>query len=226
MGITAAARARYESAIKKLFPQGAYWNAQFADPSSDVSLFVKTKLDELVRFRGRMSDLSDESRIETTAELVADWERVLLGDITYGKTLEERRLFLVSKKADKPNRIELQKIADIYGLTILDITFPYRPAFFGHARCNTSFLGGPAAFSVPLVTASQDRVRFYVLFAAQQVTMRFGLDRLVWSPFVPHIEKTFIKYIVQKKQLFKDFEQAIQNSLLANQIPIFNYEGA
>jgi hypothetical protein len=41
-----------------------------------------------------MSGLQDESRIETTKELIADWERVLLGKTTYGKTLEERRLLL------------------------------------------------------------------------------------------------------------------------------------
>jgi hypothetical protein len=40
-----------------------------------------------------MSGLQDESRIETAGELIADWERVLLGEATFGKTLPERRLF-------------------------------------------------------------------------------------------------------------------------------------
>jgi hypothetical protein len=276
MGITldTASRAQYESAIRKLFPQGDYWDEQFADTESDVSIFAKAKLDELVRFRDRMSDLLDESRIETTDELIADWERVLLGDVTYGKTLTERRLFLKLKEDNGLNRIELQKIADVYGLTILSITFPYGPAFFGHARFNTSFLGGPAAFSALLITAFWDRKKFWNLFTADHAiqqfgTMRFGRDRLAWFPigrlyyylgkamraasmglfklgtqrlfpvcdsdleqkiiqenkFFLRFEKAFINYIVREKQLFQDFEVAIQNKLLANQIPSFNYEG-
>jgi uncharacterized protein YmfQ (DUF2313 family) len=187
MGIAVAAGTQYENAIKKLFPRGAYWDKQFADPDSDVSLFVKAKLDELISFRGRISDLQDESRAETTDELIADWERVLLGKVTYGKTLEERRLFLVSKEINKPSRAELQKTAELYGLTIIDITFPYRPAFFGHAFCNTSFLGGPVCFSAPLVTASWDIKKFWNLFTAghsvqQFGVTRFGLERLAWLP--------------------------------------------
>jgi uncharacterized protein YmfQ (DUF2313 family) len=182
-----ASRAKYESAIKKLFPQGDYWDEQFADPAGDVSLFARAKLDELIRFRRRMSDLQNESRTETTGELIADWERVLLGEVTYGKSLAERRLLLKSREDNKLNRAELQKIADIYGFTILDITFPYRPAFFAHARFNTSFLGGPAVFSVLLIRASEAREKFRTFFTpghpVQQFgTMRFGLERLAYFP--------------------------------------------
>jgi hypothetical protein len=145
--------------------------------------------------------------------------------VTYGKTLIERRLFLALNDTSKLNRTELQKIAVMYGLTILDITFPYHPAFFGHACFNSSFLGGPAAFSVLLITAGRDRGELYALFSEQQCTMRFGLDRLAWSPFCLYPEKAFVKYVVQEKHLFKDFEQAIQDKLLANQIPFFKYEG-
>jgi hypothetical protein len=226
MGIAVASRAQYESAIKKLFPQGDYWDEQFANPDSDVSRFIKAKLDELIRFRGRMSNLQDESRIETTDELIADWERVLLGEVTYAKPLAERRL-LLGLKENKLNRIELQKTAEAYGLTLIDVAFPYRPALFGHARFNTSCLGGPAVFSVLLITASWDRAKFYALFAAQQPgMMRFGLDRISWSPFSPHLETAFVNYIVPVKNLFNDFEQAIRNKLLANQIPFFSYKGA
>jgi hypothetical protein len=229
MGIakTAASGGQYESAIKKLFPRGDYWDEQFTDPESDVSLFVKAKSDELISFRGRMGDLQDESQIETTDDLIADWERVLLGGVTYGKTLTERRLFLQLKKNNKLSRAEMEKIARLYGLSIANVTFPYRPAFFGHARFNTSFLGGPVGFSVLLITASRPKAEFYVLFDIRQFgTTRFGQDRLSWSPFPPHFEKAYANYIVREKQLFKDFEQALQDRLLANQIPFFSYEGA
>jgi hypothetical protein len=227
MGIAVASGAQYERAIKKLFPRGDYWDKQFADPESDVSLFAKAKLNELISFRGRMSGLQDESRTETTGDLIADWERVLLGGVTYGKTLAERRLFLKSKEDNGLNRTEMEKTARIYGLSIANVTFPYRPAFFGHARFGTSFLGGPVGFSVLLITASWPKAKFYALFDLRRFgTTRFGQDRLSWSPLSPHFEKAFANYIIQKKQLFKDFEQALQNRLLANQISFFSYEGA
>jgi hypothetical protein len=183
MGIVTTDKARYAQAVKKLFPQGEYWTKRFADPSGDVSLFAKAKPEELLRYRSCMSALPGESRIETTEELIADRERVLLGEVTYGKTLEERRLLLKSKQDNKLNRAELQKIADRYGLTIIDIVFPFRPAFFGHAVFNTSFPGGPVCFSVVLITASWPGEEFRALFKANYPiqrfgTMRFGLERL------------------------------------------------
>ncbi|MDR0387282.1 MAG: hypothetical protein LBH57_04525 [Treponema sp.] len=148
MGLAVALQAQYENAVRKMFPQGAYWEAQFADPQSDVSLFVKSKAEELFRFRRRMSALLDEGRTETTDELIGDWERVLLGQITYGKTLTERRLLLKSKEGDRLNRAELQKIAALYGLTLQDVVIPYRPRFFGFARFTQERIGSFTAFSV------------------------------------------------------------------------------
>jgi uncharacterized protein YmfQ (DUF2313 family) len=154
MGIVVASEARYESAVKKLFPQGDYWDGQFADPSSDVSLFAKAMVDGLVRFRSRMSDLQNESRIETTVELIASWERVLLGEVTHGKTLEKRREILFSKEDTNFNLVKLQKTAERYGFAITEISFPYRPGFFGFTRFNQR-VGNPAVFSVLLITVSR-----------------------------------------------------------------------
>ena len=79
MGIGPASELRYEAAVRKLFPKGAYWDGQLADPESDASLFARAKAAELFRFRGRMADLYGESRIETALETLGGWERVLLG---------------------------------------------------------------------------------------------------------------------------------------------------
>jgi uncharacterized protein YmfQ (DUF2313 family) len=189
MGIAVASRERYESSIKKLFPQGDYWDGQFADSTSDVSLFVKARLDELIRFRGRMSELQDESRVETADELIADWERALLGETIYGKTLTERRLFLKSRENNKLNRAEMEKIAQMYGLTIADVTFPYRPGFFGFSRFRASFIGSPATFSVLRITALQEnfRERVWALIhdeypQKQLGAIHCGSDRLVCFP--------------------------------------------
>jgi hypothetical protein len=184
-----APRALHESAIKRLFPQGDYWDEQFADPESDVSLFVNAKLDELTRFRGRMSALYDESRIETTDELIADWKRVLLENAPYGKTLTERRLLLKSKEDNKLNRAEMEKTAGLYELSIADVAFPYRPGFFGFSRVNTSCIGSPATFSILSITALRKGFRANVWamiqeeFAAKRFgAVHFGLDRFAYFP--------------------------------------------
>jgi hypothetical protein len=139
----------YEKAVKKLFPQGGYWDARFADSESGASLFAQTKAGELARFRSRMDALKAESVIETADELIAEWERVLLGYVTAGLPLNERRLLLKSKRDARLNRAELRKIAGMHGLSIRDIVFPFRPAFFGHARFAMRN-GSPAVFSALL----------------------------------------------------------------------------
>jgi hypothetical protein len=183
MGIAIASKTQYENAIKKLFPQGDYWEEQFADPESDASFLIKTKADELIRFRGRMSNLYDESRTETTEESIEDWERVVLDELNIGKTLVERRL-LLKKVNVYLNRAELQKIAVMFGLNIQEVTIPYRPRFFGFAKFGQERLGSFTSFSV---------LRIVVIGAL--------LD----------------------DYLTREFEKAIRDILLANQIPFYYY---
>jgi len=151
MGIIAASMMQYENAIKKLFPRGAYWEEQFADPESDVSIFVRAKVDELIRFRGRMSNLYNESRPDICEELIEDWERVLLNELNIGKTLTERRGLLLSKENDNLSRAALQNIAKKYGFNIVDVYF-YRPAFFGFSRFGINRIAGPAFWQVIIIT--------------------------------------------------------------------------
>ncbi|GHV76511.1 hypothetical protein AGMMS49942_13320 [Spirochaetia bacterium] len=234
MGMTVAPRARYENAIKTLFPQGDYWDKQFTDPESDVSLFAKAKLDELIRFRGRMSGLQDESRIETTDEMIADWERVLLDKLNYDKSLTERRLLLKSKENNKLNRAELQKIASMFGFTIASIIFPYRPAFFGWSRFNEPVYN-PVVFSVLLFTVSKENLFSFCWEILKSNVplkgigrMRFGIDRMVYFPprsngNYDKYESLVSNYIIKAKNLFTEFETALQKILLANHIPLFWY---
>jgi len=187
MGVAAAAE--YEAAVRKLFPQGEYWDRQFADPESDVSLFCRAKLPELVKFRRRMEALQNESFAETTEELVADWERVLLDSVFPKLSLAQRRLQLKSMWAIRLNRAELQKVADMFGLAIADVYFPYRPGFFGFSRFGNSYIGSPVVFSVLFFAVRQKDFRekswalIYPDFPAKKFgRMRFGIDRLVYFP--------------------------------------------
>jgi uncharacterized protein YmfQ (DUF2313 family) len=189
MGLTVAPGERYESAIKKLFPQGTYWDEQFADPASDVSLFAKAKLDALIRFRTRMGNLLDEGKTETAEELIADWERVLLDTLNAGKPVTERRLLLKSRENDSLNHAELQKIADIFGLYIKDIIFPHRPRFFGFAKLAQERIGSFTAFSVLKITATEDalELKHWQIIKAEMERHRFagvhfGQERLAYFP--------------------------------------------
>jgi uncharacterized protein YmfQ (DUF2313 family) len=240
MGIAAAESAQYERAVRKLFPQGAYWDKQFSDPASDVSLFAKAKIEELIRYRGRMNALLGESRIETTEELIADWERVLLGEITYGKTLEEQRLLLKSKQDNLLTRAELQKTAGMYGFTIEDIQFPYRPGFFTFSRFGDR-LATMASFSVITFTlyktglsaACREIIKIdYPLKGFGR--MCFGAEKTAYFPFknfsaeiddISRFEVLLVNYTMAEKRLFAEFEQALTGKLLANHIPIFYYTG-
>jgi len=179
MGIAAASETRYENAIKKLFPRGDYWDEQFADSGSDVSLFVKAKATELKRFRERMGALLDESKPESTTELIADWERVSLDGVFPNLGVNQRRLQLKLKSGLLLNRAELQKIAAVYGLNIQAVTVPLGFAKFGQERIGS--------FLTHIV------VRIAVTEAGQAVNA--------------------------------EFEEAVRNRLLANQIPVFYYEG-
>jgi len=187
MGVAAAVE--YEGAIRKLFPKGEYWDRQFADPESDVSLFCKAKAPELARFRQRMQALQDESYTETTEELIADWERVLLESVYPNLSLIQRRLQLNSMWNLRLNRAELQKIAAMYGLSIADVYFPYKPSFLGFSCFKNSYIGSPVTWSVLfLIVQQQDfRQKSWALIkpdcpAKRFGRMRFGVDRLVYFP--------------------------------------------
>jgi hypothetical protein len=187
MGV--AATTEYENAIRKLFPQGEYWDRQFSDPESDVSLFCKAKLPELIKFRRRMETLQNESYVETTEELITDWERVLLNSVYPSLSLIQRRLQLKKMWTVRLNRAELQKVADIFELTIADVFFPYRSGFFGFSRFGNSYIGSPLVFSVLFFTIQQEnfREKSWALIKPDYPTkkfgrMRFGLDRLVYFP--------------------------------------------
>ena len=187
MGV--ASPAEYETAVRKLFPQGEYWDRQLADPESDVSLFCKAKIPELVNFRRRMEALQGESFPETTTELIADWERVLLDSVFPKLGLVQRRLQLSSMWYVRLNRAALQKIAEIYELTIADVYFPYRPGFFGFSSFGNSYIGNPATFSVLFLIVQQEgfRQKSWALIKPDYPAkgfgrMHFGIDRLVYFP--------------------------------------------
>jgi uncharacterized protein YmfQ (DUF2313 family) len=145
---------QYEASLRKLFPRGSYWDRQFADSESDCSLFCKAKVDEFIRFKNRMSDLQNESAIQSASETLDDWERVLRGSVAAGFTTEQRRMRLIASKASNITPSAIKRIAQIYGVTITDIQFPFRSAFFGFSRFGIDQITSPASFSTLFIYAS------------------------------------------------------------------------
>jgi len=189
MGIVATSKAQYENAIIKLFPQGEYWDKQFADPESDVSLFAKSKANELIKYRERMSTLFDESNQENTTELIADWERVYLNGIFPNLSITQRRIQLKSRNDLSLNRAELQKIAEMFGLNIQDVIIPYRPRFFGFAKFAQERLGSFLTFSFLriVVTEAGLEARYWQVIkeeidVCRFARMRFAFDRMAYYP--------------------------------------------
>ncbi len=151
-------KAEYVSAIKKLFPLGAYWDVQFNNPYSDLSVWVDAKSEELHRFKNRFSELITESTPKTADTTLDDWERILLGTISPHLPVELRRSLLLTKGKGFVNKDVLERIGNLYGVSIKRVYFPYRSAFCGHTRIGINQICSPASFSLIFIESSIDDV--------------------------------------------------------------------
>jgi len=155
MGMKISEIEAYEESIHKLFPRGPYWDKQFEDPESDCSLFCKAKAGLIVRLRGRMEVLLNESVIQTADETLDSWERVILGKGSIGLDPSQRKAILAASNAGNFNADTIKAIGRMYDVSISKIEFPFRPAFFAHACFGTDPMASPAAFAVLFIYASQ-----------------------------------------------------------------------
>jgi len=230
MGITAASKSQYTSAIKKLFPQGDYWEKQFADPESDASLFVETKTAELRRFRERMSALLDESKYETAIETISDWERIFLNSINVHLPLDERRRILSTKGLTNINRTIIFDIAQKYGLALVDIIFPFKTSFFGFSKFGCSVFSRPAFFSVIYITSTfQDEA--LINEANRHVTQLlnnsfFGRGCFGTGQFLGrfYFNKNYASRVFIGIKALDDFERDVTSKLLSSNITYFLFK--
>ena len=202
----AASFQRYEDAVKKLFPQGAYWDAQFADSQSDPSLFCKAAAAEILRFRSRMDALRNESLPATATEMIDDWERVLLGEVSTSLPILQRRELL---NAHQPfiNRREIKLIGGKYNVAVFDINFPRSSSAFPLVH---AYLDG-----VPLSVAKT--IVAQMLAGALFGSTKCGADRLA----VFSAEYALYRFI--ETGVCLPFEMEVQSKILANQIAGFRY---
>ena len=97
MALTAA---DYQAQLQALLPQGFAWPRQ-ADAA--LTKLLLAWADEMARIDGRAADLAEEADPRTTAELLADWERVAglpdpcVAALGISQTAAQRRAALVAK---------------------------------------------------------------------------------------------------------------------------------
>lgn len=143
----------YKEAIRKLFPYGVYWDAQFDDPESDLSKWIEEQAEELYRFKNRFPFLIQEATPKTADTMIDDWERVLLGAVYTDLPLDLRRKLLLTKRRGHINLSVLEEVAGLYAAKIKRVYYPYRSAFFGHTRIGINRMCTPASFSVLFIKA-------------------------------------------------------------------------
>ena len=56
--------AEYIEPLKKLFPQGEYWDKLLSDEASDISLVCKVRAENLAEFKARMNQLQRETFLD------------------------------------------------------------------------------------------------------------------------------------------------------------------
>lgn len=142
----------YNIAIKKLLPQGSYWDNLLADSESDLNKIITAKSVCLATYRQRATDLKQEAFISTCDETMTDYERVYLNTSNEALSFSQRRALLLATQNGVINISILQSLAGIYGAKITRAYNPYTDCFFGHSFFG-DLMASPAAKNVVFITA-------------------------------------------------------------------------
>lgn len=153
---------RYIEAVKELYPEGSFFEEQFADKESDLSNLARAQAKNLYDFRIELNKLWKEVRLETcTEDTIADYERVYSGKTNPHLSLEERKanLKLVSNQS---LQIDWQLINNYinkeYKANILSVDEKIMPAFFGYSRCGQKRIYDYRAFSLLIISLTIEEI--------------------------------------------------------------------
>ncbi|QQO10313.1 DUF2313 domain-containing protein [Breznakiella homolactica] len=179
LGLIDKDREKYIEAIKQLFPRGPYWEKRIEDTEGDLFNIIKTRIEELYRFRQRMADLQRESIIHTASETFDHWEDLYGTEDNRQLDLEVRRELLLAHKTPKVNFEILSSIAKFHGVALHRVYFPYKPGFTGFSRFGIERIAGPAAFSVLYIEATESPETNKELFE-QQIRNRLLANQIAF----------------------------------------------
>ena len=153
---------RYIEAFKELYPEGSFFEEQFADKESDLSNLARAQAKNLYDFRIELNKLWKEARLETcTEDTIADYERVYSGKTNPHLSLEERKanLKLVSNQSLQIDwQLINNYINEEYKANILSVDEKIMPAFFSDSRCGQKRIYDYRAFSLLIISLTIEEI--------------------------------------------------------------------
>lgn len=149
MELTVGSKEQYAEALKKMLPQGSYWDKIRENPDSDMCLILSGMADDVRSFRLRMAQTLSEAYPATAEETLESWERVRLGTTNPDLPTENRRALILANSGFSA----IYKIAESFGVEI-SCEFPFRCGYFGWQKCGQHRLGAQNTLSAITVNVT------------------------------------------------------------------------
>lgn len=142
MELVVGSKEQYAESLKKLLPQGSYWDKISEDPDSDMSLILSGMAEDVRSFRVRMAKALSEAYPATADETLESWERVRLGTTNPDLPIENRRALILANSGFSA----IYKIAESFGVEI-SCEFPFSAGCFGWQKFGQNRLGAQNTLS-------------------------------------------------------------------------------
>lgn len=183
---------RYIEAFKELYPEGSFFEEQFADKESDLSNLARAQAKNLYDFRIELNKLWKEARLETcTEDTIADYERVYSGKTNPHLSLEERKanLKLVSNQSLQIDwQLINNYINEEYKANILSVDEKIMPAFFSDSRCGQKRIYDYRAFSLLIISLTIEEI--YLIDKIENYINQFLLaNKIIFFKIINNINK-------------------------------------
>lgn len=146
MELAVGTERQYAESLRKMLPQGDYWDKIKTNSDSDINLILEGMAHDIRYFRERMSQALNEAYPATADETIENWERVRLGKTNPDLPIENRRALILSNAGFSA----IHKIAESYGAEI-SVEFPFKCGCFGWQKFGQQRLGAQNTLSVVTV---------------------------------------------------------------------------
>jgi hypothetical protein len=208
MDLTVGTEKDYHEALKKMLPQGSYWDKIKADGNSDATLVLAAMAKDIRSFRLRMAQALKEAYPATAEETIESWERVLLGTNNRDLPLENRRALLLASSGFSA----IYKITESFGVEI-SFEFPFKCGCFGWQKFGQQRLGAQNALSAITVNVE----------GGENLENREAFESAVESHLLANHLITF-KYIAGERR-FDSYEE-LSNAVKIDVAPVREYPPA
>lgn len=149
MELTVGTAEQYTESLKKLLPQGSYWEKLTENGESDLNKILSAFGSDVRFFRQHMVRLLKEAYPATAEETLENWEIVRLGTTNPDLPTENRRALILSNAGFSA----IYKIAESFG-TEISVEFPFKCGCFGWQKAGQQRLGAQNTLSVITVNVT------------------------------------------------------------------------